>query len=220
MKPYPNISGPKKSPLGLPCIAFIKHDGSNLRFEYGKKQGWWKFGTRTRLFDAQDQEYGRAIEIFKNNYAEGLERVFRDNKQYRGLEKATVFCEFFGPSSFAGWHDFSEQFELCMFDIDIHKKGFVTARDFVNNFGQLKLPEVMYEGNFNKQFINDVKANKYGLNEGVVAKGVKPTGKPPHNLWSTKVKTSWWLQELLNRSIKDESLKKVFEDNVSEQIFY
>ncbi len=40
MLAYPEIPGPAKAPLGRPCIAFAKYDGSNLRFEWTPKRGW------------------------------------------------------------------------------------------------------------------------------------------------------------------------------------
>ena len=66
MQQYPSIDGSKKAPLGKPCIAFVKYDGSNLRWEWSPKQGWHKFGTRRQMFDATDEVYGPAIPIFLN----------------------------------------------------------------------------------------------------------------------------------------------------------
>ena len=45
MEQYPHIEGSTKAPIGEPCIAFYKYDGSNLRFEWSPKKGWHKFGT-------------------------------------------------------------------------------------------------------------------------------------------------------------------------------
>jgi hypothetical protein len=38
MQQYPSIDGSGKAPLGVPCIAFYKYDGSNLRWEWSPKQ--------------------------------------------------------------------------------------------------------------------------------------------------------------------------------------
>lgn len=51
MQQYPSILGSSKAPLGEPCIAFVKYDGSNLRWEWSPKRGWNKYGTRTQLFN-------------------------------------------------------------------------------------------------------------------------------------------------------------------------
>ena len=46
MKSYDKIPHWNKAILGEPTIAFLKNDGSNLRFEFSKKRGeFYKFGT-------------------------------------------------------------------------------------------------------------------------------------------------------------------------------
>ena len=142
MKDYPSINGINrynKAPLGQSCIAFRKLDGSNLRFEWSKKRGWHLFGTRIRTFDRSDPEYGCAINIFERKYADAIVAAscdFRDFKKPQGL---VAFCEFFGPHSFAGWHDptalqkigfdvtSNEPKELVLFDVNINKRGLRTV---------------------------------------------------------------------------------------------
>lgn len=216
MKTYPEIPGPSKSPK-LPCIVFDKLDGSNLRFEWSKKRGWYKFGTRARMFDHTDPEYGRAIPVFLNRYGDSLPKVITDNKDYRGIDSFIAYGEFFGPSSFAGWHDFTEQQEVVLFDVNLNKKGFVLPRAFVNDFGHLKIPKVIYEGNFGDQFVKDVKDGKYDVVEGVVAKGVIPKKNPQHGLWMSKVKTKAWLAELRHRAQTCPEFRKALTDNIKEQ---
>lgn len=200
MKEYPSILGPNKAP-NLPCLAFYKYDGSNLRFEWHRKRGWSKFGTRTRLFNEQDPDFGSAIALFLNKYSEAIERKLRDNKDFRGIQEAIAFCEFYGPHSFAGQHDArilgvesNEPKQLKLFDINIHKKGLLGPREFVKVFGDLDIAEVIYEGNFNSQFIEDIKQGKYPVKEGVIAKGGSG-----HTLWMRKVKTLAYLHELKTR---------------------
>ena len=79
MKQYPHIVGPSKAPREH-CIAFYKYDGSNVRFEWSKKRGWYKFGTRTQLIDENVEIFGQAIPVFKNTLAEGIEKVLRDEQ--------------------------------------------------------------------------------------------------------------------------------------------
>jgi hypothetical protein len=135
VKSYPEIPGSAKAPLGKPCIAFYKYDGSNLRWEWSPKKGWYKFGTRTQLFDASHPLFGQAIPIFMNTMADELAR--RGKALERGDQKIIVFTEFFGPSSFAGLHDEKELKELCLFDVNLHRRGIMRPRDFVKNFGDL-----------------------------------------------------------------------------------
>lgn len=197
MKEYPHILGPNKAPH-LPCVAFYKYDGSNLRFEWTYKSGWGKAGTRHRLFDISDPEFGPAIPLFMNKYGYALEKIFMESKVYRGTKQATVYCEYFGPHSFAGQHDpiklgveSNDPKDVVLFDVNIHKKGFVGPRDFIRNFGHLPIAQVIYEGNLNEEFIRDVKEGKYPVFEGVVCKGGEG-----HKLWFRKIKTLAYLDKL------------------------
>jgi hypothetical protein len=167
---YPSIIGSAGAPLGKPCIAFYKYDGSNLRWEWSPKQGWHKFGTRHQLFDRSDPVFGPAIPIFLDTM--GDEIVRRVKEQDRNIQRITAFTEYFGPGSFAGRHVEGEQMELRLIDVFLFKKAFIPARQFVKMFGDAPwCAEVVYEGNLNKQFILDVRDGKYPVWEGVIAKG-------------------------------------------------
>jgi len=193
MKEYPSIEGPNGD-FGKPCIAFYKYDGSNLRFEWSPKKGWNKFGTRTRLFDKSDPVFGSAVDLFMATQAEGIERVIRDTKEFRNNERVTAYCEFFGPKSFAGIHDLeipNEPMELVLFDINLHKKGILGPREFVNHFGHLKTAQVIYEGNFNQTLIDAVRNRTLPVWEGVIAKGGNG-----HDLWMRKIKSNDYLEKL------------------------
>ncbi len=170
-------------------------DGSNLRFEYSKKlKSFTKFGTRHCLFDESDPQFGPAIQLFMNKYSEDLIKIIQDSKQYRNADYVTAFCEFFGPNSFAGQHDPNDVKDLILFDIQVHKKGLLGPREFLDSFGHLSIPIIVYEGILNDSFINDVKENKFNLNEGVVCKGGSG-----HERWSRKIKTLDYLNRLKNR---------------------
>jgi len=155
------------------------------------------------MFDETDTEYGRAIPVFMEKYAEQLAKVFTDNKDFRSRDKITAFCEFYGPQSFSGWHDFKNDTQtVTLFDVEIYKKGFVLPRDFLKYFGHLEIPAVIYEGNFGPQLVEDVKDGKYPVTwEGVVCKGVikGKKGNDQHGLWMNKIKTKSWMAELRRR---------------------
>src|SRR5207244_4073436 len=118
-------------------------------------------------------------------------------------------CEFFGPNSFAGQHDpahpvlaqagiaGNDPKELVLFDVNVHKKGLMAPRHFLDTLGRLPIAEVIYEGDLTPQFIEDVRAGKYPVREGVVAKGLE--GKAPHGIWMRKIKTHAYLEELRRR---------------------
>ena len=170
MQQFPSIDGSAKAPLGTPCIAFYKYDGSNLRWEWSPKKGWHKYGTRHQLFDESEPLYSRAIPIFQNMMGDEIVRRVKDLEH--GIQRITVFTEFFGPNSFAGQHDSNDLMELRLIDAFLFKRGFMSPRTFLKTFGDMpQAAQVVYEGNLNKEFIDDVRKGVYPVWEGVVAKG-------------------------------------------------
>ncbi len=206
MKEYPSIESVKYAPLGEHCLAFRKYDGSNLRVEWSKKSGWHKWGTRRRLFDHTDPDFGEAIGIFEKKYADDLVKVITDNKLFRSVNSVIVFMEFLGPNSFSGLHDpkvlagaginveSNGPKDVVVFDINLHKKGFLGPRNFVKTFEHLDVAEVMYDGPLTEKFISDVREGRYPVREGVVCKG-----GDGHKLWMCKIKTNAYIQELKDR---------------------
>lgn len=186
MEHYPSIEGSSKAPLGKPCIAFYKYDGSNLRWEWNPKKGWFKFGTRTQLFNRDTELYGQAIPIFMSTLADQI--VNRVKKVERECQRITAFTEFFGASSFAGVHVVDEPKELRLFDVYLFKRGLMKPRQFVKNFGDMfNAAKVIYDGTLSKFFIEDVRSSKYPVWEGVVCKG---------DDFMVKVKTREYLNKL------------------------
>jgi hypothetical protein len=189
MLQYPSIMGSAKSPIGKPCIAFVKYDGSNLRWEWSPKKGWNKFGTRHQLFDASAPLYNQAIPLFMSGM--GDELVYRTKQIVKNPERITAFTEFLGPSSFAGQHVEDEQKELRLFDVFLFKKGFVPPTQFVDVYGSMpQSAEIVYTGNLDKQFIMDIRSGKYDVFEGVVAKGSD---------FMVKIKTDQYFEKLRNK---------------------
>jgi hypothetical protein len=122
------------------------------------------------LFDESDPIYNKAIPIFLNTMGDEIVRRVKDLE--RGIQRITVFTEFFGPNSFAGQHVDSDIMELRLIDVFLYKKGFMKPRSFIKTFGDLPYAaELIYDGMLNKEFINDVRIGKYPVWEGVVAKG-------------------------------------------------
>lgn len=191
MKSYDSIPYWNKGQFGKPCIAFYKEDGSNMRFEYSsKRKEFYKFGTKNVMIDKSNSEYGKGIDIFLNKYSDNLIKIFFD--KYRKVESFVVFAEFFGENSFSGKHIESDKKDVVIFDISVYKHGLMSPYEFLNNFKHLHIPKVIYQGEYNMDFINDVRENKLNLKEGVVCKGTLK-----NNLqWSAKVKTNDWLRKV------------------------
>jgi hypothetical protein len=117
---------------------------------------------------------------------------------YRNIQNFIVFCEWYGPNSFAGRHiDPKDQMNLVLFDVNPVTKGFVDPKRFIEDFGHMEIPRLIHHGNLNQEFINSVKRNDYGLMEGVVCKA-KAQDKS-HQIWMVKIKTDDWLDRLKNK---------------------
>lgn len=205
MKKYPKIEYIKDI-IGMEATVFNKLDGSNLRFEWNKKRGWFKFGTRNNLMDKDYPELGVGIEIFLNKYGEDLSKVFVD--KYKKVESFVVFGEFFGPNSFAGSHLKEDKKDVVLFDVNGYKKGFLPPDEFIQNFGHLDIPEILYKGEMSQDIITSVKENHWNLVEGVVVKGT--WGK---EVWMTKIKTNDWISKVKEK-FKEEELRLLFNDDI------
>ena len=195
---------------GLPIIAFDKLDGSNIRCEYSTKRGFYKFGTRNMMIDEASEPFGFAINLFKEKYEKGLTDIFK-SKDYRNILSFVCFAELVGPNSAFGQHEFAtDKMDIVLFDISQYKKGFVQPKQFVKDFGDLGIPKVVYEGNLNKEFVQRVKTNEFGLTEGVIAKGVTKTKKGADNIFQCKIKTDDWFVRLRAKSpyLYEEEMKQ------------
>lgn len=194
MKKYNSIPYWNKGIFNSDCIAFDKLDGSNFRAEYSKKKGFYKFGTRNIMIDDKDENFGKAIPLFLNKYNETLSKVFVD--KYKKVENFVVFAEYVGENSFAGWHDPNDKMDIILFDVNQYKKGVISPYEFLKNFGHLHIPEIVYEGKYTEELIENVKNGVYILKEGVIAKGLINTKKEGEAIWSCKIKTNEWLQKV------------------------
>lgn len=190
VKSYPSL--PYGTECDVPIVAFDKLDGSNVRAEWSKKKGWFKFGTRHRLVDATDPVFGKVPDIINNKYGDSLARVLND----RGYEKAMCFFEFWGPSSFAGMHKDDEEKTVTLFDVAPFQRGILMPDQFLDQFGHLDHPTVLWMGIVDDEFIGQVRESllKGMTFEGVVCKGIndKKTKMPI----MFKQKSKAWLDKL------------------------
>jgi hypothetical protein len=214
MKAYPHMP-PVHDYMGHNCTAFKKLDGSNIRCDWSKKKGWYQFALRGGgIIDPRNPVFGCVIEIFNKEYGEALADAvlqFKPFKPHAEKQGFMAFAEFYGPKSFAGLHDDNwlrhkglmtdeeknDPKEVTLFDLNIHKKGFVGPEDFLECTEGLKTPLVLYRGLIDNGFIKSVRDGTLpGLKpgeEGVVCKG--GTGAN-HNDWRCKVKTTTYIDRL------------------------
>jgi hypothetical protein len=200
MLEYPSIQGSTRAPR-LPCLAFEKLDGSNLRWEWQKKSGWCKQGLRQIFFDETTPIYRESIPIFHTKYADEIVKILL--KQNRDIKKIVAFTEFFGKLSEFGTHVEDDDYNLVLFDVYIDRDNHpVKPRDFYKFFNnKVEIPALIYEGNLGPAFISDVRKGIYYVNEGVVCKGTTKR-------WMAKVKTERYIERL------KEVFGKVNEDEI------
>jgi hypothetical protein len=201
MKQYHEIPGPAGG-HHKPCYAFVKYDGSNMRFEWSRKRGWYKFGTRTQMIDENTPIFGTAIPLFLQKYGDDLAKVFKEEKHFHGVQNVIVFAEWFGELSFSGQHKpWDKNYDIVLFDVNPIKKGFLGPKQFLDMFGHLKVAELVWQGNFGPWFVEQVRKetidieSKYDIKvdfpEGVICKG--GTG---HDIWMCKIKTERYKEAL------------------------
>lgn len=201
MKTYPSIPHSGKAPQGDPGYVFVKYDGSNLRFEWSPKKGWYKFGTRKTLFDQSHKIYGTAIELFQQRYADGLEHVFRTDKKFQGVQSVIVFAEWFGAKTFAGQHKPDDPKTLILFDVNPHKKGVMSPRDFLDTFGHLEVAELIEKRELDQDFIDAVRSGEFDCSSKLDIRNEEPEGvimkgSDGHDLWMCKIKTQAYHDKL------------------------
>lgn len=189
MKHYPSIT--KEIRHDIDIIAFDKLDGSNIRAEWNFKRGFYKFGTKNQLIDANSKPFGIAVPKIKEKYEESLAKVFKE----QGWKDAICFFELWGPSSFAGQHSFQEALDLTLFDVNPYKQGILPPKEFIKFFGHLDIPKVLYEGRVSVELFDQVKQSTLpGMTfEGVVCKGDYGITRTPIMF---KVKSRAWLEKL------------------------
>ena len=187
MKGYPSIS--RKLQHSLDVYAFDKLDGSQIRAEWTRKNGFFKFGSRRVLIDGS-HPLGKAVGLIQNKYTDDLERVFRRDR----FDKVTCFFEFLGPSSFAGQHVENEDHDVWLFDIDVYKKGLLDPPDYLKLVGKLDIAQLIHTGRAGPQFEEAVRNSLLeGMTfEGVVCKARAKKRTPV----MFKIKTKVWIAKL------------------------
>tara|TARA_Y100000588_G_scaffold153442_1_gene167543 strand:- start:1852 stop:2463 length:612 start_codon:yes stop_codon:yes gene_type:complete len=198
MKSYPSIE--KRFAKKETYYFFDKLDGSNIRAEWSKKKGFYKFGTRKRLLEEKEEGLGEAVTLIKE-----FEKDFLDFAKKQKVDRFVAFFEFFGENSFAGNHE-KEGHKVVLIDLNIYKKGFLHPKDFINLFenSNIEIPKLLYVGKPNQDFFESV---WNGTLEGMTFEGVigkRMIGKNSHDYFKTKNKA--WLDKLKERCGNNQAL--------------
>lgn len=193
MKTYPSIARAVKGRKTSHRLhLFDKLDGSNLRFEWSRREGWTRFGTRRRVIDASCPVFGCAKGLLDASLADAIAKVAAD----QGWEALTAYCEFWGPGSLGGQHLPGVAPQLTLFDVAPYRRGFVAPLRFLDFFGELNVPRYLGEYEWNAELIAQVRANELS---GVTFEGVVGKAGDGHRILMAKAKTQIWVDAIFAR---------------------
>lgn len=200
---YPTIQFWNKGHFGQKVWAFDKLDGSQIRIEWSRKRGFYKFGSKHVLID-ETHVLGEAPNLFREKYTDSLEKIFRTHKDFRNADKMTVFAEFVGKGAGVGVNQ-PDTNDITIFDVAHPKYGIIIPKLFLEYFSHIDIPKVLYIGNYTKQFADEVFNGYYDVVEGVICKGThRQYGS--EQVWMVKAKTQKWLLDL--KQLKGEAEMK------------
>jgi len=197
MKSYPSI-GTKF--VRTKVVAFDKLDGSNIRAEWSKKKGFYKFGSRNRLIDRSQPILGNAIDLIVENYQEQLSSIFSAKK----WERAVAFFEFYGENSFAGSHE-DEEHKVTLIDVNVYKRGMIEPLYFIELFEGMGIPKVLHTGVLTEDLVTSVKSGTLDdmTFEGVVC---KYQNQKKNKVSMFKIKNRNWIDNLKKKCDGNDAL--------------
>lgn len=197
--------------LGKSVWAFNKLDGQNFAVKYNPKKNIYdSFGSRNRMVDENDEQFGGAVRYFKESLIPNvLSELVKANKGkngvFAGVDEITFFFEWYGEHSFAGRHDPSDILRLSLIDVFLKKKGYIEPKPYYDIFcknDRIETPELVFKGILTNSFIQEIRDNDWTkadclypmVKEGVVCRSsslLKGQRMP-----KVKFKTQWWLDRL------------------------
>lgn len=227
MKEYNSIPNYRddKTLHGEQVVAFNKLDGQNFRVKYtpkgATKKQFTMFGSRQTLVDENTEGFGDAVRMFKEKYEDALRDIIVNNSGkkgiFNGVEEITLFFEWYGENSFAGFHDPNDEMHLALIDVFLKKKGYIEPNNFIDIFckdERVETPEIVFIGKLDNNFVKAINDNDWTDNEcqfptvkeGVVIK--RSTLMKGQRLPMCKTKTKWWLNKL-HANFSEEDCKRL-----------
>jgi len=203
MKAYPSIKRYRDDRyLGFTGETFAKIDGSNLRFEWDSKKGWFRFGSRRRVLEANDKDFGNAWNLFLNDFAEAFEK----HSIAENWTNVIVYCEFWGENSFAGNHEPADEKFLTPIDVAVYKKGLLSSKEFVQHFNDLFDLKYLGVKSWDKNFVEAVKDSTL---PGMAFEGVIGKDGSGHKRLAIKLKSDAWIEKVLSKYGEEQGRKIV-----------
>lgn len=203
MKTYPSISAQVE--MSRTYWVFDKLDGSNIRAEWSKKRGFYKFGSRTQLLVPDQAMLWPAVDRIHVLSENGLDAALRKLR----VERVMCFFEWFGPRSFAGRHfDETQDMRLALLDLAPHKAGFMAPADVCSlaDKARVPMPALLHVGRVDQDLLDKVRLGALpGMSfEGVVGKAAPDRKRGP--LLAFKYKSQAWLDRLRRECGDDQEL--------------
>lgn len=164
---------------GLKCVAFEKHDGSNLAWRWNGTDLQWPTFRSGRSIIGESESFADLLDC----YAEVV-LVASNLLRSMNCDDAVFFTEFRGNQSFSGEHVAKDPKTIHPIDLWVKGKGFMPPEEFSRAFGVVPI----YRGKLTTKFVEDVRKGRLGVNEGVVCKGGNWG-----SIWCCKIKTDNWL---------------------------
>ena len=204
MKSYPSIE------LALPYqtklseiphrkfILFDKIDGSNIRVEWNPDRGFYKFGTRKAMLGEDHPLLGSAVQLIRAKYETAIQDVMalKSSRYLQPHKGLVLFFEFWGPKSFAGWHDATDQHHVTLLDVAAHGMPLLGPQEFLDTFGFLDTPKVL-----GRQYLTEelVLAVRGGTLEGMGLEGIVAKSEPDKKQLGpllVKIKRQDWIDRV------------------------
>lgn len=190
MQQYPSID--KQIIKDQEYYIFDKLDGSNIRVEFSLKKGFDKFGTRKKLMSDDSGILNQSKELILE-YEDITHNIFKKNKWQSG----TLFFEFFGPQSFAGFHEENDDFKVALIDAHITKIGYLPPRDYLKAFeDKIAMSQLIKIAKLNKTLLDEI---HNGHLEGMTFEGVIAKAFFKNKHIRCKVKNKAWIDKLKNK---------------------
>lgn len=121
------------------------------------------FVSKTQNVDETSEQFGEAVQYFKNHLLDAIRDVLVNNSKkggaFTGVEEITVFFEWYGKNSFSGIHQVGDEMKLCLIDIFLKKKDYLEPKMFYKLFennSKIELPELIYKGKLTREFIKSI----------------------------------------------------------------
>lgn len=209
MKQYPSI--PFNVRRDLVFHVYDKLDGSNIRVEWKRKQGrksgeFYKFGSRKQLLATDQGLISKAPELL-DSFEENLERYFIDNLR---IDRGLCYFELHGSGSFAGVHKEDDEHALYLLDVEEHKRGFISQKDYMRLCEDVGVPspECLAQKVFvTPEYEYQIRSGQIGTFEGVVCKASTARDKYGKPIMF-KIKNKAWIQKVKEVYAGNEKLLK------------